>query len=231
MLSWRRVKSLSASISEKCRHVKCLFGMLSGFKHKAAAMCGFKRVNTIDGMREPKVCTPTPLCINWKIDTLVCARRISSTKVAGSLRARLYGRINRNGDFLPWLMGSLAVQMCLPALSRWNQSVCKWRWAAIRRFYPEDCLLHYQFLSHCFPFSLGCILSAPHFFSLSLHLTCALLGSTLLSPALPAPSRSSSPAFHVSFSIERLSLVCVVATTSYIYSVSEQPTAAPISSL
>lgn len=159
------------------------------------------KTDTIGGVHEPKVCTPTPLDINWKIDTLVCARRISSTKVAGSLWARLYGRINRNGDFLPWLMGSLAVQMCLPALSWRNQSVCKWRWAAIRRFYPETVSFTISFFLVAFPFLLAASFQHLIFFSLSLHLTCALLGSTLLSPALPAPSRSSFPAFHVSFSI------------------------------
>lgn len=140
-------------------------------------------------MHEPKVCAPTPLYINWKIDTLVCARRISSTKVAGSLWVRLYGRINRNGDFLPWLMGSLAVQMCLPALSWRNQSVCKWRWAAIRRFYPETVSFTISFFLIAFPFLLAAsfqhLIFSPYRF-IWLALSWALPSYLLPSQLLPA---------------------------------------------
>lgn len=77
----------------------------------------------------------------------------------------------------------------------------------------RDCILHYQFLSHCFPFPHCCILSALHFFPPSLHLTRALQGSPFLSPA---PSSSYSAAFHLSFPISWLPLVSVLQTTSYI---------------
>lgn len=73
----------------------------------------------------------------------------------------------------------------------------------------RDCSPHYRFSLIASLFnSVGCILSVLFFFFqthsttttfASLHLTCALLGSILLSPALTAPSRSSLPAFYVSF--------------------------------